>query len=98
MGKLFVVFEELPVMNKNEWNMCDSKLKDMATGTEMGFADKNVKRVQAENINNYIIITNVSFQFAYEMSPNTEITILLPQFTNEITGSPWAEQLPSPGH
>jgi hypothetical protein len=45
-------------MNKNEWNMCDSKLKDMATGAEMGFADKNVKRVQAENINNYIIITN----------------------------------------
>jgi hypothetical protein len=58
MGKLFVVFEELPVMNKNEWNMCDSKLKDMATGTEMAFADKNVKRVQAANINNYVIITN----------------------------------------
>jgi hypothetical protein len=58
MGKLFVVFEDLPVMNKNEWNMCDSKLKDMATGTEMAFADKNVKRVQAANINNYVIITN----------------------------------------
>jgi len=30
----------------------------MATGAEMEFVDKKVKRVQAENINNYIIITN----------------------------------------
>jgi hypothetical protein len=29
MGKPFVIFEELPVMNKNEWNVCDGKLKDM---------------------------------------------------------------------
>ncbi|RYH17966.1 hypothetical protein EON65_27850 [archaeon] len=28
MGKPFVIFEELPVMNKNEWNVCDGKLKD----------------------------------------------------------------------
>lgn len=58
MGKSFVVFEELPVMNKNEWNMCDSKLKDMATGSEMNYSDKYQKKVRTANMNNYIILTN----------------------------------------
>ncbi len=30
----------------------------MTTGIEIAFADKNVKRVQAANINNYVIIIN----------------------------------------
>ncbi|RYE57683.1 MAG: hypothetical protein EOP48_05260 [Sphingobacteriales bacterium] len=58
MGKPFVIFEELPVMNKNEWNVCDGKLKDMATGTEMNFCEKYQKKFRAANINNYCIITN----------------------------------------
>eukprot|EP01039_Chlorochromonas_danica_P011458 gene11458-12813_t len=58
MGKPFVIFEELPVMNKNEWNVCDGKLKDMATGTEMNYCDKYCKKFRAANINNYCIITN----------------------------------------
>jgi hypothetical protein len=58
MGKPFVVFEELPVMNKNEWNTCDSKLKNMVTGTIATYSDKFVKKIQAADINNYIILTN----------------------------------------
>jgi len=58
MGKPFVIFEELPVMNKNEWNVCDGKLKDMATGTEMNYCDKYCKKFRAANINNYCIMTN----------------------------------------
>lgn len=58
LGKPFVVFEELPVMNKNEWNVCDGKLKDMTTGTEINFCDKYCKKFRAANINSYCIITN----------------------------------------
>jgi hypothetical protein len=29
LGKPFVVFEELPVLNVGQWNLCDSKLKDL---------------------------------------------------------------------
>ena len=38
--------------------MCDGKLKDMATGTEMNYCDKYCKKFRAANINNYGIITN----------------------------------------
>lgn len=58
MGKPFVIFEELPVMNKNEWNVCDDKLKDMATGNEMNYCGKYCKKFRAANINNYEIHTN----------------------------------------
>eukprot|EP00981_Chlorochromonas_danica_P015623 scaffold13751_cov119-Ochromonas_danica.AAC.1 len=58
MGKSLVVFEELPTMNKGEWNVCDGKLKDMATGKEMNYSDKYLKKIRAANINNYVILTN----------------------------------------
>ena len=44
LGKPFVVFEELPTMNKNEWAVCDSRLKDMATGTEMEYSNKYINK------------------------------------------------------
>eukprot|EP00981_Chlorochromonas_danica_P013994 scaffold7211_cov247-Ochromonas_danica.AAC.10 len=58
MGKSFVVFEELPTMNKGEWNVCDGKLKDMATGKEMNYRDLYQRKIRAANINNYVILTN----------------------------------------
>lgn len=58
LGKPLVIFEELPVMNKNEWNACDGKLKNLVTGTTATYSDKYVKKIKADNINNYIIITN----------------------------------------
>jgi hypothetical protein len=58
MGKPYVIFEELPVLNKNEWSVCDGKLKDMATGSDMNYCDKYCKKFRAKNINNYEIHTN----------------------------------------
>jgi hypothetical protein len=58
LGKPYVIFEELPVLNKNEWAVCDGKLKDMATGTEMNYCDKYCKKFRAKNINNYEAHTN----------------------------------------
>ncbi len=45
-------------MNKNEWNVCDGKLKDMASGTEMNYSDKYQKTIRITNMHNCIILTN----------------------------------------
>ena len=58
LGKILVVFEELPVLNISQWNLCDSKLKDMITGDELNYTDKYEKKLKADNISNFIIITN----------------------------------------
>jgi hypothetical protein len=34
MGNAFVMFEELLVMNKNKWNACDIRLKDIVTDSD----------------------------------------------------------------
>jgi hypothetical protein len=47
MGKPDVIFEELPVLNQNQRNVCDGKLKDMATGNEMNSCDKYCKKFRA---------------------------------------------------
>jgi len=43
LGKPFVVFEELPVLNIGQWNLCDGKLKDLITGSKATYADKYQK-------------------------------------------------------
>ena len=58
-GKLLVVFEELPTFTKCQWDYIDSKLKDMITGNSQMYENKNTKAYSSENINNYIINTNV---------------------------------------
>ncbi len=58
-GKLLVLFEELPTFTKNDWTAVSSKLKDMATGDTMIWCNKYEKAFEAENINNYVINTNV---------------------------------------
>eukprot|EP01038_Epipyxis_sp_PR26KG_P018189 gene18189-25585_t len=58
LGKILVVFEELPVLNVGEWNVCDGKLKDWITGDEMNYADKYEKKIKAPNISNMIVLTN----------------------------------------
>jgi len=45
-------------MNKNEWSVCDGKLKKIATGSEMNYSDKYQKKIRTANMNNYIILTN----------------------------------------
>jgi hypothetical protein len=41
-----------------KWNVCDGKIKNMVTGTKATYSDKYVKKIQAANINNYVIISN----------------------------------------
>lgn len=58
MGNLLVIFEELPVFSKAEWQGVSSRLKNMITNKTMTYAEKYVKSVKTENINNYIINSN----------------------------------------
>ena len=59
MGKLLVVFEELPCFTASQWQGVSSRLKDTITSNEMIYSDKYEKSFSALNINNYIINTNV---------------------------------------
>lgn len=58
-GKLLVLFEELPTFSVNEWSAISGKLKDMATSDTMFFRDLYEKAFEGDNINNYVINTNV---------------------------------------
>ena len=58
MGRLLVVFEELETFSKSEWMAVSSKLKRYTTSNTIDYEDKNEKKFQGENINNYIINTN----------------------------------------
>lgn len=58
LGKLFVVFEELQIFSEREWHAIDSELKDLITDDLAQYTDKYEKRVQANNSNNYMILTN----------------------------------------
>ncbi len=58
-GKVFVVYEEMPVFSRSQWEFVSGKLKDMVTGDSLIYSDKYEKAFEAENINNYIINTNV---------------------------------------
>ena len=60
MGKLLVVFEELPTFSKSEWEGVSAQLKEMITGTTYNYNDKYEKMITCHNLNNYIINTNVS--------------------------------------
>ena len=59
MGRLLVVFEELETFSKNEWIAVSGRLKRYTTSNTIDFEVKNEKKFQGENINNYIINTNV---------------------------------------
>ena len=58
LGRVFVYFEELQIFSDKEWNAVDSEIKDLITDNWGSFTDKYEKRFEAENINNYMIITN----------------------------------------
>lgn len=60
LGKLLVVFEELPNFGNREWEGISSKLKSLITGNKCIYADKMEKAFESDNINNYIINTNVN--------------------------------------
>ena len=58
-GKLLVIFEELPTFSDKAWEGVSSKLKKAVTSDMEKYADKYEKRFECENLNNYIINTNV---------------------------------------
>ena len=58
LGRIFVYFEELQIFSDKEWYAVDSELKDMITDDRGSYTDKYEKRFEAQNINNYMIITN----------------------------------------
>ena len=58
MGNLLIIFEELPVFSKGEWQGVSSRLKDMITNKTATYSEKYIKPMKANNINNYIINSN----------------------------------------
>ena len=60
MGKSLVIFEELPTFNRGEWSGVSSTLKDLITNNKMTYAEKYMKPIQANNLNNYILNSNNS--------------------------------------
>jgi hypothetical protein len=58
-GKLMVVFEELESASDRDWQLMSTKLKRWSTSSEVIYSDKYIKSYESNNINNYIINTNV---------------------------------------
>jgi hypothetical protein len=58
-GKLMVVFEELESACDRDWQIMSTKLKRWSTSNEVIYSDKYIKSYESNNINNYIINTNV---------------------------------------
>ena len=58
-GKLMVVFEELESASDRDWQLMSTKLKRWSTSDEIVYSDKYIKSYTSNNINNYIINTNV---------------------------------------
>lgn len=59
MGKIWVIFEELPTFTTSMWAGVASKLKTYTTETLAMFRDPYEKSIQAENIFNCVINCNV---------------------------------------
>lgn len=59
LGKLLIIFEELPLFTTSSWSAVSSKLKTLATESKAVYRDLYEKAIQAENISNFMINTNV---------------------------------------
>jgi len=57
-GKLLVMFEELETFSKNEWMAISSNLKRIITSTRIRIETKNQSAYEANNLNNYVLLTN----------------------------------------
>ena len=60
LAKLLVVFEELENTGVNEWQTISANLKRHATAKTINIESKGVDSYTTDNINNYIINTNVN--------------------------------------
>ena len=59
LGKLIIIFEELPTFSDGQWSAVSSKLKTLTTEKLCIYRDLQEKSIQAENISNFQINTNV---------------------------------------
>jgi hypothetical protein len=59
MGKLLIIYEELPTFSDAQWKGVSSKLKTLTTEKVTTYRDLYEKAVQADNISNFQINTNV---------------------------------------
>ena len=59
MGKVFVVFEELPTFSKAQWESVSSKLKTLTTEDTCVYRDLYEKQISSSNLLNFQINTNV---------------------------------------
>lgn len=57
-GKLFVMFEELENFSVSEWQTVSTVLKRIITSNRINLQGKGTNSYDAENINNYILISN----------------------------------------
>ena len=73
MGKLLIVFEELPTFSDAQWQCVSSKLKTLTTEKHTYYQDKYEKQMYAENLHNFIVNTNVE---AIKSSDGRRIAIL----------------------
>lgn len=58
IGKLLIVFEEMPTVGKDQWMAVGSKIKHMVTGDTLSYGEMYQPQQQLRNISNYICITN----------------------------------------
>ena len=59
LGKVYVVFEELPAFSQAQWMAIGGKIKTMATEKNLQYSDKYEKSITAPNNINLAINTNV---------------------------------------
>lgn len=57
-GKILVIFEEMPTFSDAEWNGVTSVIKNAVTSDRITYEDKHIKAYEANNINNYVVISN----------------------------------------
>ena len=59
MGKLLIIFEELPTFSISQWSVVSSKLKTLTTEAVTVYRGLYKDPIQANNISNFLINTNV---------------------------------------
>ena len=58
VGKILVVFEEMPTASKSEWNKYSDSMKDLITGDKLTIEKKYMNSYEIKNLTNVIINTN----------------------------------------
>jgi hypothetical protein len=82
LGKLFVIFEELPTFTPSAWDAAAGKLRTLTTENKSTYRGLYKDAIEAENISNFNINTNVD---ALKSSDGRRIIIM--PITNKYVGN-----------